>query len=113
MVFSALAALLFAGCISEKHEQATLQGEAKISRADAEKSALARVPSGRIKEGELEKEKGKLIWSFDITTPDSKDVTEVGVDALTGEVLSVDRETPEQEAREKSEEAAKNGKDKD
>jgi uncharacterized membrane protein YkoI len=42
-----------------------------------------------------------LIWSFDIATPDSKNTTEVNVDAITGDVVSVEHETPEKEAKEK------------
>ena len=40
----------------------------------------------------MEKEHGKLIWSFDIATPDTKDITEVNVDAITGDVVSVEKE---------------------
>lgn len=87
---------LFAGC-------ASLESQAKISRADAERTALAKVPGGTIKEGGLEKEKGKLVWSFDIAQPGSKNITEIQVDAITGAVLSVDIETPEKEAKEKKE----------
>jgi uncharacterized membrane protein YkoI len=89
------------GCATEKEREAKLAAQAKISRADAEKTALGKVPNGTIKEGELEKEKGKLIWSFDIAIPDSKDIKEVNVDALTGEVVSVETETPAQQAKEK------------
>jgi len=92
------------GCETEKAEQARLQAKAKISRADAEKTALTKAPGGTIKEGELEEEKGKLIWSFDIATPGTKEITEVGVDAITGEVVSVEKESEEHEAKEKSEE---------
>ncbi|MGA2242506.1 MAG: PepSY domain-containing protein [Verrucomicrobiota bacterium] len=105
-----LAAGLLTGCVSEKCEkkehhnkeakQAKLMAEAKVSKADAEKIALAKVPSGAIKEGELEKEKGKLIWSFDLTTPDTKDITEVNVDAITGDVVAVEKESAESEAKE-------------
>ena len=84
------------GCASEKDKQA------KISKADAEQTALAKVPNGTIKEAELEKEKGKLIWSFDVATPDSKDITEVNVDAITGEVVGVQKESAESEAKEKN-----------
>jgi len=42
-----------------------------------------------------------LIWSFDITTPDSKDITEVNVDAKSGEIIAATKETPEQEKNEK------------
>jgi uncharacterized membrane protein YkoI len=79
--------------------------DAKISKADAEKIALSKVPNGTIKEGELEKEKGKLIWSFDIATPGTKNITEVNIDAITGAVIAVDVETPEKEGKEKVEEA--------
>lgn len=98
---AAVGVIALAGCASEKQEQAELQAQAKISKEQAQQTALARVPSGTIKEGELEKEKGKIIWSFDIAIPDSKDIKEVNVDAITGDVVSVDTETPEQQAKEK------------
>jgi len=90
-----------AGCESEKQQRAELQAQAKISKAQAEQTALTKAPGGTVKEGELEKEKGKLIWSFDITTPGSPNITEVNVDAITGDVVSVETETPEQQKKEK------------
>jgi len=90
-----------AGCASEQQEQAELQAQAKVTKEQAQQTALARVPGGAVKEGELEKEKGKLIWSFDITTTDSKNITEVNVDAINGGIVSVEIETPEQQAKEK------------
>ena len=113
LVSSVLAAVLLAGCASEKQEHANLQAQAKVSRADAEKIALTKAPNGTIKDGELEKEKGRLIWSFDIATPGTKDITEVAVDALTGAVVSVANETPAQQAKEKAEDAKKEKKEKD
>jgi uncharacterized membrane protein YkoI len=114
MACAALAAALVAGCASERQEQAKLQAEAKVSKADAEKTALARVPNGTVKEAGLEKEKGKLIWSFDVATSGSKDITEVNVDAISGSVVSIDKETPEQQAKEKDEDTkGKEDKDKD
>ena len=90
-----------------------LKAKAKISKAEAKKTALAKVPGGKVKEGELEEESGKLIWSFDIATKGSKDLTEVAVDAITGEVVSVTTETPADQAKEKAEDANKGGKDDD
>lgn len=97
-----LTAGLLAGCMTEKDEaehapkkdpkQAKLMEQAKVSKEDAQKIALTKIPNGTIKEGELEKEHGKLQWSFDITTPDSKDVMEVNIDAITGEVISVGKD---------------------
>jgi uncharacterized membrane protein YkoI len=94
-------------CVTEKQEQAKLEAKAKIPRADAEKIALAKAPGGAIKEGGIEEEKGKLVWSFDIATPGAADITEVLVDAMTGEVVSVATETPAQQAKEKQEDAKK------
>ena len=89
------------GCATEKESEGKLQAQAKVTKTDAERIALAKVPGGTVKEGELEKEKGKLIWSFDIATPGSQDITEVAVDAVTGAVLSIEKEAPKQEAKEK------------
>ena len=56
---SALALALVAGCMTEKHEgkhkasQAQLMAQAKVSQADAEKTALTKVPNGAIKESEF------------------------------------------------------------
>ena len=48
----------------------------------------------------METERGKLIWSFDITMPKSRDVTEVQVDAKTGNIVSTQIETPADQAKE-------------
>jgi hypothetical protein len=115
-----LAAGLVAGCESEcckgqhkEHHQAKLEAQAKISEADARVTALAKVPDGTIKEAELEKEKGKLIWSFDIARPGTKDITEVNVNAVTGEIVAVDVEAAKDQAKEKDEDERKEKKDKD
>jgi uncharacterized membrane protein YkoI len=96
-----ITAVVVAGCASEQREQAEMQSQAKISKEQAQQTALAKAPGGTIKEGELENENGKLIWSFDIATPDSKNTIEVNVDAITGSIVSVSSETPDQEAKEK------------
>ncbi len=101
-VGSALAIVLLAGCATEKQaDQAKLQAEAKISKESATQTALAQVPNGSVKSAELEKEHGKLIWSFDVATPGTKDITEVNVDAINGQVVSTDKESPEKELKEK------------
>lgn len=87
----------------------SLAAQAKLSRAQAEKIALTRAPSGKVREGELEKEKGRLIWSFDIATPGTKNITEVQVDAKTGKVVSVATETPQAQQREAAEEKQESG----
>ena len=88
--------------------------KSKISKAEAEKAALAKVPGGKIKDAELEEEDGKVIWSFDIATKGTKDITEVHVDANTGEVIKVETESAKDEAAEKEKEKSekKEGKKK-
>jgi uncharacterized membrane protein YkoI len=88
-----LAACCLAGCETENDSQ--LQAKAKITKADAQTTALTQVPNGTVKDCELEREHGKIIWSFDLTTPDSKDITEVNVDAITGSVVNVEHEKAE------------------
>lgn len=80
--------------------QANLKAAAKVAEADAEKTALAQVPGGTIAGSELENENGKLIWSFDIKTPQSRNITEVHVDAKTGEIVATEIETPNDQAKE-------------
>jgi hypothetical protein len=80
--------------------QAKLHAEAKISEAQARTTALATVPGGSVSSSELEKEHGKLIWSFDIAQVGSQDITEVQVDAKTGKIVSTKVETPDKERKE-------------
>jgi uncharacterized membrane protein YkoI len=79
-----------------KHEtQAELKAQARVSLASAQKTALALVPKGRVKSSELEREKGKLIYSFDIATKGKSGIDEVNVDAITGAVVGgVEHEGP-------------------
>ena len=98
---AAAAIIVLAGCATAEQREAKLSAQAKVSRADAERTALTKVPGGTIKEGELEKEHGKLIWSFDIAKAGTADITEVQVSAVTGEIVSVENESAEKEAKEK------------
>jgi uncharacterized membrane protein YkoI len=76
----------FAG--EDENNQAALQAKAKVAKADAEQTALTKVPKGTLKEGELEMEKSKLIWSLGFATPGSQDTIEVNVDAISGRVFN-------------------------
>ena len=72
--------------------------------ARAKATALGRMP-GKIKSAELEREKGRLVYSFDILTSDKK-IMEVLIDAQTGEVIEVVEETPEHVKQEEAEDKA-------
>jgi len=75
----------------------------KITMAQARATALKKA-HGTVKSEELENEKGKWIYSFDIATSKT-DVTEVNVDAMTGKVVAVQHENAAKEAAEKKAEA--------
>lgn len=121
IICSALTLGLLAGgltaCTTEKEEgneghigkAARLEAQAKITRAEAEKAALKKVPNGTVKEAELEREKGKLIWSFDIATPGTREITEVHVDAKTGAVIDISRESVADQEKEMKEDANRKG----
>lgn len=77
--------------------QAALRAKAKVTLEAARQTALAKAP-GTVKSEELEKENGKLIYSFDINT--SNGIHEVAVDAITGAVVSDSVESAADEAKE-------------
>jgi len=81
--------------------QAALQREAKISEADARATALKEVPNGSVKSEELEREKGKLIYSYDITVPGKSGIDEVNINAIDGTVVAKQHETPKSEKKAK------------
>ena len=101
-----------AGTVAKRHRtvrkeesQASLQKEAKISEETARATALKEVPNGTVKSSELEREKGKLIYSYDITVPGKTGIEEVNVNAKTGAVVAKEHETPKAEKKEAAEEA--------
>ena len=85
--------------------QAELQKEAKISEATARATALKEVPNGTVKSSELEREHGKLIYSYDITVPGKTGIDEVNVNAIDGSVVAKQHETPKSEKKEAVQEA--------
>jgi uncharacterized membrane protein YkoI len=87
--------------------EAALRKEAKIAEAAARKTALAAVPGGRVQSHELERENGRLIYSYDIKVAGKSGVEEVNVDAMTGEVVAHEHEDAKAEAKEKKAEAKK------
>jgi len=105
-VSASLLTLNSAGAQKTKHEtQAAFMHEAKISKAVATKTALTAVPRGRIQSSEIERENGKLIYSFDIKVPGKSGIEEINIDAMTGVVIAHEHETPKAEKNEAAEEA--------
>jgi hypothetical protein len=96
LAFAAAAPLAVA--VGESQDQ--LKAEATVSQTTAQSTAMAKVPNGTITSSELERENGKLVWSFDISSPSSRAVTEVQVDAKTGAIVSTKQESAAEQAGE-------------
>lgn len=85
--------------------QAQLQAEAKITETAARATALKEVPNGTVKSSELEREHGKLIYSFDISAPGKSGVEEVNVNAIDGSVVAKEHESAKTEKKEAAQES--------
>lgn len=88
-------------------DQAAMKKEAKITMQQAEKTALAKEP-GNIQSKEIERENGKLIYSFDIGT--SSGTHEVNVDAMSGDLIQDSVESSANEAKEAQQDRAQDQK---
>ncbi len=89
-----------------KEETPGLAADAKVDPAKAREAALAKFPNGKIVKEELEKEHGKLVYSFDIKDGTHSGVEEVLVDAVDGNLVSVEHEDAAKEAAEAQQDGA-------
>src|SRR2546423_3304626 len=79
--------------LGAQQSETELLKQARVTKHQAKKIALAKVKRGAIKCVALEKENGVLIWSVDIAQPPKKDLTDVWVDATTGKITAIEVET--------------------
>jgi uncharacterized membrane protein YkoI len=100
--------LTAAATFAAQPSEAALMKQAKITKAEAEQVALAKVSRGIVKSAEIEKEKGRIVWSFDIARPGTGDITEILVDAKTGKIISTQTESPSDQAKEAAADKKKN-----
>ena len=91
--------------VRKAESQAALQAEAKVSLETARATALKEVPNGTVKSSELEREGGKLIYSFDITVPSKSGIEEVNVNAIDGSVVNKKHESAATERKEAAQDA--------
>jgi len=98
-------AMAKSGGQKESANAAKLARQAKITKEQAQETALKRAP-GKVESAELEKEHGKLVYSFDIRNAKGT-IDEVQVSAITGKVVRVEHENKKQEAAEKKAEQKK------
>lgn len=88
-----------------------LAAEAKITMAEARKIAMAQVPLAKVRSGELEREHGRLIYSFDMKTPGKRGIDEVNIDALDGSIVNKMHEGAKAEHKEMMQDKAEAVKD--
>jgi uncharacterized membrane protein YkoI len=86
-----------------KEEKPGLRARATLPADSAVARALRKVPGGVIREAELEEEKGRLVYSFDIRESGKSGIREIVIDAKTGEIVSDEHEN---EAEERAEQKA-------
>jgi uncharacterized membrane protein YkoI len=80
---------------------ANLAAHAKISVDSARAIARAKLPHAMIQSEELERENGRLIYSFDMKTSGRSGIDEVNVNAINGSIVGkVGHESPSSEAKE-------------
>ena len=71
----------------------SLMAKVKVTEDSARAIALRRVPGGTVQALELEREGGRLIYSWDIKVAGKPGITEVHVSALTGRIVGVEHES--------------------
>lgn len=101
---------LSAQSVTVKEEKAGMLKLAKVTPSAATATALAKVPGGKVQSAEIEKEDGKLVYSFDIKVAGKSGIEEVLVDAMSGTVVSAEHESAADEAKEAKEDRAKEAK---
>lgn len=107
---SGIALMLFAlsgptwGDEKKEGKVADLVKEAKIPIDQAIKTASEKV-AGTVVEAELEKKKDKVVWEVEVVASDGK-VTEVHVDAGSGDVIATKEKKEEKKVAKKKEEKA-------
>lgn len=78
-----------------------LAHSARITLDSARNVARAKLPKAWVQSEELERENGRLIYSFDMKTDRKSGIDEVNVNALNGSIVGkVGHESPKSEAKE-------------
>jgi len=106
-VFALAAGLSFAAHASTdcKEDKPGLRQQAKITCAQAKAAALRHAGKGKIVKSEIEKDKGKVVYSISIDDGAKDDLVEVKIDAKSGALV--------EKARDKRDHDEQDGKDDD
>lgn len=83
----------------------SLAKQAKVTETAAAAVAQKRIPTGKISGVELERENGKLMYSYDLKVAGKSGTEEVNVNAITGKIIAVEHESAAAEKQEAAEDA--------
>ncbi len=92
--------LAFIISLSVTTEKAQGKQHSYIKKSRAEAIALEKVHGGTVRSAELETSQGHHFWSVYVAKPGSKNAKEIRVDAITGQILTVQTEKPADQAEE-------------
>jgi uncharacterized membrane protein YkoI len=95
---------IFAVLLAASSGSAQEKLHAKVTKEQATKTVLEQFKNATVESSELEREEGKLIWSFDLKIQGT--TKEVWVDAETGAVIKTEEESAEKEKAEQISEKA-------
>lgn len=102
LLLSAFFVLSTTGLASaNEHSKATEHSKPSVSMEAAQKTALSQVPGGSIKEAELEKENGRLVYEFEVVDSSHR-VSKIDVDANSGDIVGVEHKYPQQPGQQPS-----------
>ena len=93
--------ILTAQGVTVKEEKPGLLKKAAVTAAAAIATAQAKLPNAKLSSAEIERENGRLIYSFDFKTAGRTGIDEVNVDAMTGKLVGgIEHENPAAERAE-------------
>ena len=99
-ILGVICALTLTNIATAAETETQLKAAARVTKAQAQRTALKKAQGGTVKSAEIEREHGHLVWSFDISMPHSKNITEILVDAITGKIVTTQIESPADQAKE-------------
>ena len=85
------------GAWQVSEETPGLLAQAGFSADSALVIARTRFPSAQPSGGEIEMEEGRLVYSLDLVIAGQDGITEVWIDAATGEIVSVEHENGDEQ----------------
>ena len=81
-------------------EQIQAKHAENIKKRQAEQIALSKIRGGTIRSAQLQVANGSHFWAVFVAKPDKINAKELHIDAISGKILAVQTEKPEDQAEE-------------